>query len=167
MVFSNLPVCTNHSEKLQKGYRSKTQFKIVFEQPCLSNYSRVIQFDDTTTRHERKRTYNLSVIRNIWEIRIKNRPNLYIPEENVAVNDQPTPNISSKPAKCVKKDLCVFVTVKHLTPSNWKLTQERKNMHHQGMHVVWIPSAKAEVIISYVKMFLFRCYKNNIIKIST
>lgn len=49
---------------------------------------RVLRFDDKTTLQKRKPTDKLGTIRNIWEMWIKNHPNLHNPEENIPADER-------------------------------------------------------------------------------
>lgn len=50
--------------------------------------SRVVRFDEKSTRQERRRNDKLAAVRNIWEKWIEVLPKLYYPNENVTVDEQ-------------------------------------------------------------------------------
>ncbi|GFQ68875.1 DDE_Tnp_1_7 domain-containing protein [Trichonephila clavata] len=50
--------------------------------------SRVIRFDNKSTRQERRKLDKLAAVRDVWEKWIEILPKLYNPDENITVEEQ-------------------------------------------------------------------------------
>lgn len=66
----------------------RTIFRATMSHEKFCSISRVLRFDNKSTREERRRTDKLAAVREIWEKWLEVLPKLYYPSENITVDEQ-------------------------------------------------------------------------------
>lgn len=80
--------CGESTKSLWNKETGRNIFRATMSLENFSKISRVIRFDNKSTRQERRRTDKLAAIRDIWEKWVEVLPKLFNPYENVTVDEQ-------------------------------------------------------------------------------